>query len=202
MGEPEQDARSEPRRRRIPFAHVAVLVVFTALLAPFLRPSYPACGARVALALEDREAAPEVLRSCRRELERHTRESDPERWAELQLGIGRLLAATGELGAAADAHRSALLALPRERAPRCWASVHYTIGRLLMLQKKRMPAAAAYRSALAELDASSPEAELARRGLAEMESARGLGTADTSELQGGLATRAEWDALLAMCRDS
>jgi hypothetical protein len=202
MTEPEQEARSEPRRRRIPFAHVAVLVVFTALLAPLLRPSYPACGARVALALDDPEAVPEVLRSCRRELERHTREDEPERWAELQLGIGRLLAVSGEHGLAADAHRSALLALPRERHPRCWASLHYTIGRLLMLQQKRMPAAAAYRSALAELDPSSPEAELARRGLEEMQSARGLGTADAGTLQGGLASRAEWDALLATCRGS
>jgi len=198
----EQDPRAAPGRRRIPLVHLVVLGSFALLVAPFLRPAHPDCAGRVTQALDRDEAATsaEVLRTCRRELARYTRESDATGWAEIQLGVGTLLAESGEHAQATDAHRQALLVFTRESNPRCWASIHYAIARLLLVQAKRTPAAASYRSALAELDPGSSEAELARRGLQETEAARGLGKADVRVLQGGLGSAQEWSDLLTTCR--
>lgn len=202
MVDAEQDTGAAPGRRRIPLAHLAVLGLFALLVAPFLRPAHPDCPGRVTQALDRGEAATsaEVLRTCRRELARYTRESDATGWAEIQLGVGTLLAEAGEHAPATDAHRQALLVFTRARDPRCWASIHYAIARLLLVQEKRTPAAAAYRSALAELDPGSAEAELARRGLQEVEAARGLGSADVRALQGALGSAQEWSDLLETCR--
>src|SRR5262245_7930273 len=129
MTDPELEPRTgSDRRRRIPLLHLIVLALFTVLVAPLLRPPNPDCSARVSQVLESPSdgAAAQVLRTCRRELERTPRERDAESWAELQLGVGALLAADGKLGIATDAHRSALLVLTRERNARCWASIHYT----------------------------------------------------------------------------
>src|SRR5262245_9983350 len=135
MTEPEQTP-SGSGRRRIPFVHLAVLGLFVAVLSPFLRPPHAECPQRVGPVLEAPGPEPEGVRSCRRELERYTRERDPDAWAEIQLGIATRLASVGDHGQAAGAHRSALLVLTREHNPRWWGQVQYAIGRLLLLQHK------------------------------------------------------------------
>src|SRR5262245_21666583 len=134
MVDTEQDTRAAPvapGRRRIPLAHLVVLGLFTLIVAPFVRPAHPDCPGRVTQALDRNDAATsaEVLRTCRRELGRYTRESDASGWAEIQLGVGTLLAEqalrhaqraggersqSGEHAQATDAHRQALLVFTRE----------------------------------------------------------------------------------------